>query len=105
MTLPINLPEESLDVALALWSWGSHGVRKDAVLGLELVAEVAVSVVFSLVPEDSNDRVFVFEFPELWSGGGHHDQAGEEYLCVGGWLVLSPGQEYYYYLGKNIIIF
>lgn len=71
----LSLPVGSLDVALAFGAGSADGRHEGAIVGLELVLEVAVAVILAVVAKDG-DRVV------LGAGGGegHGGQAGEDDL-------------------------
>lgn len=74
-----------MDVALAVVPRGADGFHVDAVLGLELVVEVAIATVLAVVSHDAGVSVI---FPAVMvmilvgggDGHGHDDQAGEDHL-------------------------
>ena len=96
---PVGTP----DVTLATWSWGADGVHSDAVLGLELVTEVTISVVLAFVSKNGDGSVVdpgrgrgrgqgvgeasgevgvetIRDATEVRGGEGSSGQADEEYL-------------------------
>ena len=68
-------PVDTLHVGGALSSWGAGHFHYDAVLGLEVVGEVAITGVCSFVKQDADGFLL-----QLGSGGGDGEQAGEEHL-------------------------
>lgn len=73
------LPVEASHVALAKGTRGSYHLGDDAILGFDVVVEVAITPVFPIVPQHRNvPELRIDEL--LWSGHGNGGQAGEENL-------------------------
>lgn len=69
-------PVGSFHVGLSLGSWGTYGVGIDTILGLELITEVSITLVHTLVPQHLDDGLRV----QLGGGDGNGGQTGEDDL-------------------------
>ena len=82
----IYSPVGTADVALSLGAWFACRLHVDAVLSLEVVAEVSVSIVVAVVTYDGD--VFVvwsaYGWPELGAGEGDGGQGEEDQLAEEG---------------------
>lgn len=76
MRLGECLPVCSLHVGLSKGSWDTYGVGVDTIIGLELITEVSISLVDTLVPQHLDDWPWV----HLGGGDGNGGQTSEDDL-------------------------